>query len=100
MISCSSSGASSCRLLSKKGSSPLLLIWCRMMFRSRASLSFDSPLMDSGLRQLLQTFASVVLRSKLPEGFVWGIDLALDLRLMAARKWVSCNDTIESLRIH
>lgn len=85
LISRSNSGASSSRLLSRKGSSPFLLIWCRMMFSSRASLSFCWPFDVSGLRQLLQTFASVVFRSELAVGMGLDVDLSLDLRLTAVR---------------
>ena len=83
LISRSNSGASSRRLLCRKGSSPFLLIWCRMIFRSRASLSFCWPFDASGLRQLLQTFASVVFRSELAVGLGLDIDFTLGLRLMA-----------------
>ena len=85
MISCSNSGASSSRLLSRKGSSPLLLIWCRMIFSSRASLSFCWPFGASDLLQLLQTFASVAFRSKLSVELGLGTDFVLDLRLEAVR---------------
>ena len=54
-----------------------------MMFNRRASLSFGCPFDDSGLRQLLQTFASVVLCSMLPASLGLDVELALDLRLEA-----------------